>query len=78
MDLLRTMGSDVVIANTNEPLESPNFVFTIAKRLMETIPNALIPDQVELESSYDLSLSNRATSFQVTPFFTSSRYQCFV
>ena len=48
MDLLRTMGSEVIVVNTNEPFDSPNFIFAIQKRLLETIPNSLIPDQVNI------------------------------
>lgn len=59
IDILRSMGAEVVVCPTNVPADDPRSYYSVAKRLNEEIPNSFYPNQ------YD-NLSNRQAHYDAT------------
>jgi len=58
-DLLRALGSEVIVCPTNVEPDDPESYYSVAKRLSEEIPNSYYPNQ------YD-NLSNTAAHYEST------------
>ena len=59
IDILRAMGSEVIVCPTNVAAEDPNSYYSVAKRLHEETPNSIFVNQ------YD-NLSNRKAHYLST------------
>lgn len=51
IDILRAVGAEVVVCPTNVPPEDPRSYYSVAKKLNETIPNSLYPNQYDNPSN---------------------------
>lgn len=59
IDILRAVGAEVIVCPTNVPPEDPRSYYSVAKKLNETIPNSIYPNQ------YD-NPSNMAAHYETT------------
>lgn len=59
IDILRSLGAEVIVCPTNVEPEDPQSYYSVAKRLATEIPNAYYPNQ------YD-NLSNRMAHYKAT------------
>src|SRR4028119_1476789 len=59
VDILRAMGSEVIVCPTNVEPEDPRSYYSVAERLAKEIPNSFFPNQ------YD-NLANRQAHYETT------------
>ncbi len=52
IDILRAVGAEVVVCPTNVTPDDPRSYYSVAKKLNETIPNSLYPNQYDNESNW--------------------------
>nr|WKN34958.1 cystathionine beta-synthase [Tunicatimonas sp. TK19036] len=51
IDILRAVGAEVIVCPTNVPPEDPRSYYSVAKKLNETIPNSIYPNQYDNPSN---------------------------